>query len=139
MPERFGSSLGPSGIRARPLSDEGESHVQDLPAKAGRRRRDRTRFVDAVRELTGLTANSTSLEALPKSLLDRAVPSPGDLLKSFACNLQVRTTNALRRHSAGIVEGGTWTFRRLLEIRGVGAFCLIDILRALAGSNSREK
>ena len=106
---------------------------------ARQRSNDRTRFCQTFRRLTGLATRSTAPNALPESLLDRAVPAPRDLLDRHAPVLRTLTVNVLRRHTAGIVEKGAWTYRRLLAIRGFGVVCLLDVLSALSGTAGRTE
>jgi hypothetical protein len=103
-----------------------------------RRQKDGARFIEAFYALTGISVPSASPEALPVSFLDQTVPSPTEILRRFGSTLELRTSNSLRRHVAGIVEHGRWTHRRLLDIRGLGLFGLIDILRALADGEARR-
>lgn len=106
--------------------------------RTDRRHQDRTRFVETFESLTGFRPTSACPEALPNSFLDRAIPTPAELLTRVGNRLEPRTQNALRRQVAGLVDLGPWTYRRLLYVRGFGLFCLIDVMQVLADSEGRN-
>jgi len=106
-------------------------------SRRDRRSRDAARFAEAFFTLTGSRPASACREALPRDFLVRAIPSPGKILAHFGDRLQPRTSNALRRHVAGSVDREGWTYDRLLELRGFGMFCLLDVMQALRGSAPR--
>jgi hypothetical protein len=117
------------------------SSVSPKPAsisRTDRRNQDRARFIETFEALTGFRPTSACPEALPNSFLDRAAPTPSELLSRVGNQLEPRTQNALRRQIAGLVDLGPWTFRRLLYVRGFGLFCLIDVMQALVNSDGRR-
>lgn len=105
-------------------------------SRADRRHQDRARFIEAFESLTGFRPTSACPDALPGQFLDRAAPTPAEILSSVGHHLEPRTVNALRRQVAGMVDMGPWTYRRLLYVRGFGLFCLIDVMKALAESGA---
>jgi hypothetical protein len=116
----------PAGAKPAPIS------------RSDRRNQDRARFIETFEALTGFHPTSACPEALPNSFLDRATPTPAELLSRVGERLEPRTQNALRRQVAGLVDLGPWTYRRLLYVRGFGLFCLIDVMKALAEAEGRR-
>jgi hypothetical protein len=102
-----------------------------------RRRDDAQRFIQRFGELTGLQAQSASIEGLPRQFLARQVPAPKELLDRHGPDLEARTYNALCRYEPGRADQ-PWTFGRLLEIRGFGVFSLIDLLEVMGGQDKHE-
>jgi hypothetical protein len=67
-----------------------------------RRRNDASRFVRRFKELTGFEVTSDNVLSLPREFLARTVPSPEELLRSYAPELALRTRNALCRFDPGV-------------------------------------
>jgi hypothetical protein len=104
--------------------------TDDRSARALRRRADIARFLERFAALTGMRAHSASIQGLPPEFLAREVMEPRLLLERFAQGLEPRTYNALCRYEPGR-EARPWTFARLLDVRGFGLFCLLDLLEVL--------
>ncbi|HJX54239.1 MAG TPA: hypothetical protein VJ801_15845 [Polyangia bacterium] len=106
-----------------------------IAAKASKRReqraRDTARFAEAFFALTGFRPVSAYKEFLPPDLLARPIPSPGELVARFGDRLHTRTSNALRQQDPGPDHRKSWTHGSLLELRGFGLFCLLDVMQAL--------
>jgi hypothetical protein len=100
-------------------------------ARTLRNRQDASRFLDRFAALTGLAATSASAECLPREFLARPVPAPDVLTTRYGPRLSRRTYNALCRFEPA-PPGEPWTFGRLLQIRGFGLFCLLDLLELQA-------
>ena len=98
------------------------------------RAKDNARFAEAVFALTGFRPAAAYKEVLPPDLLARSIPSPSELVAQFGDRLQVRSSNALRQHDPDPAHRQNWTFGSLLELRGFGMFCLLDVMQALHGS-----
>jgi hypothetical protein len=95
------------------------------------RRRERARqLIEGLSALTGLPIDSASPGRLPRRLLDREVPDPALLVRTFRNHLAPRTHNALWQHEPGL-QGRIWTVADLLTIRGFGVYCLLDLLTVL--------
>jgi hypothetical protein len=105
---------------------------KDTPesTRALRRHIDTNRFIERFEVLTGIRLRSTSIEGLPREFLGQSVPSPDVLARTYGYDLEPRTHNALCRFEPG--RGNAWTYGRLLEIRGFGVFCLLDLLEVMA-------
>jgi len=103
----------------------------DPDARSARRQDDTLRFVERFEALTGFHVHSTSVDGIPRPFLARAVPAPDVLVERYGYELEPRTHNALCRFEP-IPDPDRWTFGRLLEIRGFGAFSLLDLLEVLA-------
>jgi hypothetical protein len=115
------------------VGDKPPEQPSAVPATRATRRRDDTqRFIDRFASVTGLRAQSASIEGLPREFLARTVPAPKDLLDRHGSLLEARTYNALCRYEPGR-QDLPWTYGRLLEIRGFGVFSLIDLLEVMAG------
>jgi hypothetical protein len=99
-----------------------------------KRARDTARFAEAFFALTGFRPVAAYREFLPPELLARSIPSPGELVVRFGDRLHTRTSNALRQQDPGPVHGGGWTYGSLLELRGFGVFCLLDVMHVLRDS-----
>ena len=95
------------------------------------RARDTARFVEAFFALTGLRPAAAYREYLPQDFLARSIPSPGELVARFDDRLHTRTRNALRQQDPGPLHCESWTYGSLLELRGFGMFCLLDVMQAL--------
>jgi hypothetical protein len=113
--------------------DTGTDHQS---ARAVRRREDITRFLERFEVLTGMRAHSASVQGLPPEFIAREVPEPKLLLERYAQKLEPRTYNALCRYEPGR-EARPWTFARLLDVRGFGLFCLLDLLEVLPEQERR--
>jgi hypothetical protein len=98
------------------------------------RAKDNARFAEAFFALTGFRPAAAYKEFLPPDFLARSIPSPGELIERFGDRLQVRSSNALRQHDPDPAHRQNWTFGSLLELRGFGMFCLLDVMQALYGS-----
>ena len=98
------------------------------------RAKDNARFAEAFFALTGFRPAAAYKEFLPPDLLARSIPSPSELVAQFGDRLQVRSSNALRQHDPDPAHRQNWTFGSLLELRGFGMFCLLDVMQALHGS-----
>jgi hypothetical protein len=98
------------------------------------RARDTTRFAEAFFALTGFRPVSAYREVLPPGFLAHSIPSPGELLARFGDRLHTRTSNSLRQQDPSTAPREDWTFGSLLELRGFGMFCLLDVMQALHGS-----
>lgn len=106
--------------------------ARTAPPASGAARRDRARrLADELASLTGCCVRSVKSGGLPRELLDQAVPAPEVLLREYGSDLEPRTHNALCQHQPG-GSGEIWTVRRLLEIRGFGLYCLLDLLGIMA-------
>jgi hypothetical protein len=99
------------------------------------RAQDTARFVEAFFALTGFRTVAAYREFLPPEFLAQSTPSPGELAARFGSRLHTRTSNALRQQDPGPAHGEGWTYGRLLELRGFGVFCLIDVMQALHDSD----
>ena len=121
-----------SGDERPPTSDDPTRLV-----RATRRRDDASRFIDRFAALTGIRLQSASIEGLPREFLARSVLPPPVLLERYAYELEPRTHNALRRYEPGRPQE-PWTFGRLLDIRGFGAFSLLDLLEIMAEHDVRS-
>lgn len=106
-------------------------------ARAERRHVDTIRFIERFESLTGIRVQSASIEGLPREFLGRPVLPPNVLIERFGYELEPRTHNALRRYEPGRQQE-PWTFGRLLEIRGFGAFSLLDLLEVMAKHGIRS-
>jgi len=100
------------------------------------RAQDTARFADAFFALTGFRPVSAYREFLPPDFLARSIPSPSELVERFGNRLGTRTSNALRQHAPSPTDRQGWTYARLIELRGFGMFCLIDVMQALHESQS---
>jgi hypothetical protein len=98
------------------------------------RAKDNARFAEEFFALTGFRPMAAYREFLPPDLLARAIPSPGELVARFGCRLHTRTSNALRQEDPSPADCKNWTFGSLLELRGFGMFCLLDVMQALHGA-----
>jgi len=105
--------------------------------RAARRHDDIVRFIGRFEALTGIRMHSASIEGLPREFLARKVLPPNVLIEQFGYELEPRTHNALCRYEPGR-PGEPWTFGRLLEIRGFGAFSLLDLLEVMAAHGVRS-
>jgi hypothetical protein len=100
------------------------------------RARDTARFAEAFFALTGFRPVGAYREFLPPDFLARSIPSPGELVARFGDRLHTRTSNALRQQDPGLPQRQDWTYGSLLELRGFGMFCLLDVMQALHQSGS---
>ena len=100
-------------------------------ARALRRHEDNARFIERFEILTGVRVQSTSVDGLPREFLGSSVESPDVLVRQHGYELEPRTHNALRQYEPGRHQD-SWTFGRLLQIRGFGVFSLLDLLEVLA-------
>jgi hypothetical protein len=100
-------------------------------SRSERRAQDTARFAEVFCELTGFRPVSPCREALPRDFLARSIPAPAELVAQFGTRLQQRTRNALERHGGSASDAEGWTYGRLIELRGFGMFCLIDVMQAL--------
>jgi hypothetical protein len=100
-------------------------------SRASHRHEDTERFIERFAALTGIRMTTASLEALPREFRARPVPAPSVIVGRFGDELEVRTRNALCRHEPGRPQD-VWTLGRLLNIRGFGAFSLLDLLEVMA-------
>jgi hypothetical protein len=105
--------------------------IERMTSRNQRRQRDNVRFADAFFTLAGFRPVSACREALPHDFLSRSIPAPAVLVARVGNRLQPRTRNALERQIASAKDGGDWTYERLIELRGFGMFCLIDVMQAL--------
>jgi hypothetical protein len=101
-----------------------------------RREQDTAQFAEIFCRLTGFRPVSACREALPRDFLTRTIPSPENLVAQFGDRLQTRTRNALQRYVPRLGETDDWTYGRLIELRGFGMFCLIDVMQALSSTIS---
>ena len=99
-----------------------------------KRARDTARFAEAFFALTGFRPAAAYREFLPPGLLARSIPSPGEIVAQFGDRLHTRTSNALRQQDPGPAHLGAWTYGSLLDLRGFGVFCLLDVMRVLRDS-----
>jgi hypothetical protein len=106
-----------------------------MTSRSERRQRDNARFADAFFALSGFRPVSACREALPRDFLCRSIPAPAVLVAHIGHRLQPRTRNALERQVSNAKAGGDWTYERLIGLRGFGMFCLIDLMRALQGTD----
>ena len=108
-----------------------------IAAKAGKgrisRARDTARFAEAFFALTGFRPIAAYKEFLPFDFLASSIPSPGELVARFGDRLHTRTSNALRQQDPGSANREAWTYGKLLDLRGVGVFCLLDVMQVLRG------
>ena len=102
-----------------------------MSSQQSRHRIDATRFIERFEALTGLRASSDSAYALPREFLLSPVAPPETLLREYGPELELRTRNALCRCEPGRPDE-RWTFGRLLEIRGLGVFSLLNLLEVMA-------
>lgn len=98
------------------------------------RARDTARFAEAFFALMGFRPVAAYREFLPPDFLARSIPSPRELVARFGDRLHTRTSNALRQQDPGSAHREDWTHGSLLELRGFGMFCLLDVMQALHGS-----
>jgi len=107
-----------------------------------RRARDTARFAEAFFALTGFRPAAAYREFLPPEFLAQEIPSPAELATRFGERLHTRTSNALRQQDPASAHRAGWTYGSLLELRGFGVFCLLDVMQVLrdsgAAPNSRE-
>ena len=109
--------------------------IDTIAAKRRERRaRDTAYFAEEFFALTGFRPVAAYREYLPSGFLARSVPSPGELVARFGDRLHTRTSNALRQQDPGPGRGEGWTYGSLLDLRGFGVFCLLDIMQALHDS-----
>jgi hypothetical protein len=112
-----------------------------IPPKANKRREqrelDNARFIEAFFALTGFRPAAAYREFLPPDFLARSTPSPSELVERFGDRLGTRTSNALRQQDPGPAFREGWTYGSLLDLRGFGIFCLLDVMQALHGSDVR--
>ncbi len=119
------------------------SFATDSPGKHSanprtlRNRQDAVRFIARFAALTGLVVPSASADGLPAEFLARPVLPPDVLTSRYGRRLRQRTYNALCRFEP-VPEGEPWTFGRLLQIRGFGLFCLLDVLQVLSRSGVKD-
>ncbi len=115
-----------------------EARLAAPPSPAQKWRRDTQAFIDTFAGLTGYRPTSATPDGVPLAFRKKPVPSPAELLRRLGPRMSRRTANALRRHIAGTVDRGPWTYGRLLEIRGLGLVCLVEIIDLLAerGTNT---
>ncbi len=106
------------------------SGQRPVSARTLRTRADAARFLARFATLTGLLATSASADCLPAEFLHRPVLAPDLLAARYGRRLSRRAYNALCRFEPG-PSGEPWTFGRLLQIRGFGLFCLLDLLEVL--------
>ena len=108
------------------------------PNKASNRReqreRDNARFADAFFALTGFRPVGPYREFLPPDFLALSIPSPSELVARFGDRLHTRTSNALRQQDPDPAHREDWTYGSLLDLRGFGMFCLLDVMQALHAS-----
>jgi hypothetical protein len=106
-----------------------------MTTKASERReqraRDTARFAETFFALTGFRPVAAYREFLPPDFLARPIPSPSELVARFGDRLHRRTSNALRQQDPGPAHRESWTYDSLLELRGFGMFCLLDVMQAL--------
>lgn len=107
------------------------SRKRPVSARTVRTRQDALRFLERFAALTGLRVASASAESLPPHFLARPAPAPDVLANHYGRDLARRTHNALCRFEPP-PPGEPWTFGRLLQIRGFGLFCLLDVLEVMA-------
>jgi hypothetical protein len=107
-----------------------DENPPDASPRALRRRDDTARFIARFTALTGVRAQSAGIEGLPPEFLSRNVLPPKQLIERYGRELETRTHNALCRYEPGR-HPESWTFGRLLEIRGFGVFSLLDLLEVL--------
>jgi hypothetical protein len=100
------------------------------PPRGSRHRVDAARFIERFEALTGLRASSDSACSIPREFLLRPVGPPEELLREYGQELELRTRNALCRCEPGR-PNERWTFGRLLEIRGLGVFSLLNLLEVM--------
>jgi hypothetical protein len=81
------------------------------------------------RRVAGIDGGRASTSRLPRPFLERPSLSPQQLLSRLP--LGRRTTNALRRHIACAPEETTWTYGRLMAIKGFGVRALVEVLEGL--------
>ena len=109
-----------------------------IPSKDSKRREqrelDNARFIEAFFALTGFRPAAAYREFLPPDFLARSTPSPSELVERFGNRLGTRTSNALRQQDPGPAFREGWTYGSLLDLRGFGMFCLLDVMQALHGS-----
>jgi hypothetical protein len=99
-----------------------------------KRAQDTARFAEAFLALTGFRPSAAYREFLPPEFLAQSIPSPGELAARFGNRLHTRTSNALRQQDPGAAHREGWTYGSLLELRGFGVFCLLDVMQALRDS-----
>lgn len=100
------------------------------------REKDSARFAEAFLALTGFRPIAPYREFLPPDFLARTIPSPSELVERFGDRLNTRTSNALRQYDPSPAHGESWTYGRLLDLRGFGMFCLLEVMQALHESGS---
>jgi hypothetical protein len=120
------------GVEQSPVKTDTAASAQTV-----RRHDDNVRFVERFEVLTGLRVHSTNLDGLPREFLAREVPAPDVLIEHYGYELERRTRNALNRYEPGRLRD-RWTFGRLLELSGFGAFSLLDLLEVLAKHGIRN-
>ncbi|HJX66436.1 MAG TPA: hypothetical protein VJ860_21065 [Polyangia bacterium] len=105
--------------------------VSKADQRREKRAQDTARFVEAFFALTGLRPAAAYREFLPPEFLAQSTPSPDELAARFGSRLHTRTSNALRQQDPGAAHREGWTYGSLLELRGFGVFCLLDVMQAL--------
>ena|SRR5208283_2729443 len=100
------------------------------------RTRDTARFAEEFFALTGFRPVAAYREYLPPGFLARPIPSPAELVARFGDRLHTRTSNALRQQDPGLPKRQDWTYDSLIELRGFGMFCLLDVMQALHETGS---
>jgi hypothetical protein len=95
------------------------------------RARDTARFAEEFFALTGFRPVGAYKEFLPSEFLAQSIPSPSELVAQFGSRLHTRTSNALQQQDPVLSDREGWTYGRLIELRGFGMFCLLDVMRAL--------
>ena len=95
------------------------------------RARDTARFAEEFFALTGFRPVAAYREFLPPDFLTRSTPSPAELVARFGGRLHTRTSNALRQQDPSLPQRQDWTYGSLLDLRGFGMFCLLDVMQAL--------
>lgn len=108
------------------------------PPRSQRRRGDTARFIERFAALTGFRVRSDNVAGLPHEFVTRRVQSPAFLVQEYGRELELRTRNALCQFDPGERED-SWTFGRLLEIRGFGVFSLLDVLEVLTRHHAHLK
>jgi hypothetical protein len=108
--------------------------VSKADQRREKRAQDTARFAEAFFALTGFRPVAAYREFLPPEFLAQSIPSPGELAARFGHRLHTRTSNALRQQDPGAAHREGWTYGSLLELRGFGVFCLLDVMQALRDS-----
>ena len=102
-----------------------------------KRAKDNSRFAEAFFALTGIRPGAADAGFLPPEFLAQSIPSPAELVARFGRRLHTRTSNALLQYDP-IPADQRWSYGRLLELRGFGVFCLLDVMQALHDSSLEE-